>query len=119
MSVQYRAKGAHYDCSASRLNDIQSPGCRSVKAAGVDALVARRLLATLTPEEIAVALAAADEVSDAARAPTGALELRVERARYDAARAERAFHACGSPRTGSLLAASRPAGSTSSASDLR
>jgi hypothetical protein len=94
MSVQYRAKGAHYDCSASRLNHIQTPGCRSIKAAGVDALVARRLLEALTPEEIAVALAAADEVADRRARSDRALELRVERARYDAARAERAFHAC-------------------------
>ena len=94
MSVQYRAKGAHYDCSASRLNHIQTPGCRSVKAAGVDELVARRLLAALAPEEIALALAAADEVSERRARSDRALELRVERARYDAARAERAFHAC-------------------------
>jgi len=94
MSVQYRAKGAHYDCSASRLNHVQTPGCRSVKAAGVDALVARRLLEALTPEEIAVALAAADEIADRRARSDRALELRVERARYDAARAERAFHAC-------------------------
>ena len=50
------------------LNHIQTPGCRSVKAAGVDELVARRLLAALAPEEIAVALAAADEVCRAPRA---------------------------------------------------
>jgi len=84
MSVQYRAKGAHYDCSASRLNHVQTPGCRSVKAAGVDALVARRLLEALTPEEIAVALAAADEIADRRARSDRALELRVERA----------FHAC-------------------------
>ena len=94
MSVQYRAKGAHYDCSASRMNRVQTPGCRSVKAAGVDELVARRLLAALTPAQIAVALAAADEVADRRARSHRAVELRVERARYDAARAERAFHAC-------------------------
>ena len=94
MTVQYRAKGAHYDCSVSRINHVQTPGCRSVKAAGVDELVARRLLAALAPEEIALALAAADEVSERRARSDRALELRVERARYDAARAERAFHAC-------------------------
>ena len=94
MTVQYRAKGAHYDCSVSRINHVQTPGCRSVKAAGVDELVAGRLLAALAPEEIAVALAAADEVSERRARSDRALELRVERARYDAARAERAFHAC-------------------------
>jgi excisionase family DNA binding protein len=94
MTVQYRAKGAHYDCSASRVNHVQTPACRSVKAAGVDELVARRLLQTLAPQEIALALAAADEVSERRARSDRALALRVERARYDAARAERAFHAC-------------------------
>jgi excisionase family DNA binding protein len=94
MTVQYRAKGAHYDCSVSRINHVRTPGCRSVKAAGVDELVARRLLAALAPEEIALALAAAEEVSERRARSDRALELRVERAGYDAARAERAFHAC-------------------------
>ncbi len=94
MTVHYSANGPHYDCSASRMNRVQTPGCRSVKAAGVDELVARRLLAALTPQEIAVALAAADEVADRRARSHRALELRVERARCDAARAERAFHAC-------------------------
>ena len=109
MSVRYRAKGAHYDCPLSRTNHIQTPGCRSVKAAGVDELVARRLLAALAPEEIAVALAAADEVSDrrarstarsscASSAP--AMTPRVPSARFTPA----------SPRTASSPAASRPAG---------
>ncbi|MGZ6639913.1 MAG: zinc ribbon domain-containing protein, partial [Solirubrobacteraceae bacterium] len=93
MTVQYRANGGHYDCSVSRINHIQTPGCRSVKAAGVDELVAGRLLAVLAPEEIALALAAADEVSERRMRSNRALELRVERARYDAVRADRAFHA--------------------------
>ena len=87
-------KGAHYDCSVSRADHIKTPGCRSVKAAVVDELVARRLLAALAPEEIALALAAADEVAERRARSDRAVELRVERARYDAARAERAFHAC-------------------------
>ncbi len=94
MTVQYHAKGAHYDCSVSRINHIKSPGCRSVKAQVVDELVARRLLEALAPAEIALALATADEVSERRAHSNRALELRVERARYDAARAERAFHAC-------------------------
>jgi hypothetical protein len=48
----------------------------------------------VTPTEIAVALAAADEVVDRRARSTRALELRLERARYDAARTERAFHHC-------------------------
>jgi hypothetical protein len=57
-------------------------------------LVALRLLAALQPREIKLALAAADEVADRRARSTRAVELRVERARYEAIRAERAFHAC-------------------------
>ena len=46
------------------------------------------------PREIKLALAAADEVADRRARSTRAVELRVERARYEAIRAERAFHAC-------------------------
>jgi DNA invertase Pin-like site-specific DNA recombinase len=94
MTVQYRAKGAHYDCSMSRANHIQTPACRSVKAIVVDELVAMRLLEALAPHEIALALAAADQVEQRRARSNRALELRVERARYEAARAERAFHQC-------------------------
>jgi len=93
MGVQYRARGAHYDCS-SRANHIQTPACRSVKAAVVDELIARRLLEALEPEQIALALRAADEFQDRRGRSNRALQLRVERARYEAIRAERAFHAC-------------------------
>ena len=48
----------------------------------------------MAPEEIALALAAADQVADRRARSTRAVELRVERARDEAARAERAFHAC-------------------------
>jgi excisionase family DNA binding protein len=94
MGVHYRAKGAHYDCAMSRANHIQTPACRSVKATVIDELVARRLLEALAPHEIALALAAADEVEARWARSNRALELRVERARYEAARAERAFHQC-------------------------
>ena len=94
MCTSYRAAGPHYDCSRSRQDRIRTPGCRSVKAAAVDELVTRRLLEALAPEEIALALSAADELQDRRARANRAVELRVERARYDAVRAERAFHAC-------------------------
>ena len=94
MCTGYRAAGPHYDCSRSRQDRIRTPGCHSVKAAAVDELVTRRLLEALAPEEIALALSAADELQDRRARANRALELRLERARYDAVRAERAFHAC-------------------------
>ena len=83
-----------YKCSRSRLEHLNTPGCREVKAAVVDELVTARLLAALEPEQIALALAATDEVTERRARANRALELHVERARYDAVRAERAFHAC-------------------------
>ena len=46
-----------------------------------------------TPTEVALALAAADEVTDRRQRASRAAELAVERARYEADRAERAFRA--------------------------
>jgi excisionase family DNA binding protein len=96
MQILYSSAGkAMYDCSHARSDHTNTPACRSIVAAIVDAAVAQRMLAIVTPTEIAVTLAASDEVVDRrARSTRAALELRVERARYDAARAERAFHHC-------------------------
>src|SRR3954464_15867384 len=60
----------------------------------IEHAVAERMLAAVAPEQITLALTAADTVTDRASRATRAVELRVERARYDAARAERAFHQC-------------------------
>jgi hypothetical protein len=94
MTTTYPAGKPAYDCSRTRADHTKTPGCRSVLAAMVDAVVAPRLLQVVAPEEIALALAAADEVTDRHARSRRALALRVERARYDAARAERAFHQC-------------------------
>ncbi len=47
----------------------------------------------MNPDEVALAFAAADEVTSRRARTSRAAELAVERARYDADRAERAFHA--------------------------
>jgi DNA invertase Pin-like site-specific DNA recombinase len=94
MSTRYHhAAAPAYECSASRADQMTTPTCRSVSATAVDAAVTERLLAALNPEEVALALAAADEVAGRRARTTRAAELAVERARYDADRAERAFHA--------------------------
>jgi len=94
MTALHRREGSYYDCTHSRADHVTTPGCRSVKANVVDELVTRRLLQALAPEEIKLALTAADEVTDRRARSTRAVELRVERARYETIRAERAFHAC-------------------------
>ena len=79
-----------YECS-SRADRLTTPRCRSVAAATVDDAVARVLLDALTPEQVALAFAAADEVAGRHQRISRAAELAVERARYEADRAERAL----------------------------
>ena len=79
-----------YECS-SRRDRLTTPSCRSVAAACVDAAVAGALLDALTPGQVALALSAADEVTGRHQRVSRAAGLAVERARYDADRAERAF----------------------------
>lgn len=95
MSTRYHRNGhAAYECSASRADQMATATCRSIAAVTVDDAVADRLLDALNPEEVALALAAADEVCNRRSRTSRAAELAVERARYEAERAERAFHAC-------------------------
>jgi DNA invertase Pin-like site-specific DNA recombinase len=81
-----------YECS-SRADRLTTPTCRSVAASTVDSAVADRLLQALNPAEVTLTLAAADEVTNRQQRVSRAAELAVERARYEAERAERAFHA--------------------------
>jgi DNA invertase Pin-like site-specific DNA recombinase/predicted DNA-binding transcriptional regulator AlpA len=93
MSTRYHRDGSGaYECHA-RKDQQATPTCRSVSARAVDEIVTERLLAALTPDEVALAFAAADEVTDRRARAGRAAQLAVERARYDAERAERAFHA--------------------------
>ncbi|MGH3199720.1 MAG: recombinase family protein [Streptosporangiaceae bacterium] len=81
-----------YECS-SRAGRLTTPTCRSVAATTVDDAVARVLLDALTPGQVTLALSAADEVAGRHQRVSRAAELAVERARYEADRAERAFSA--------------------------
>jgi hypothetical protein len=79
-----------YEC-ARRADGLTTATCRSIAASTVDTAVADRLLAALNPAEVALALAAADDVTDRHQRISRAAELALERARYEADRAERAF----------------------------
>jgi DNA invertase Pin-like site-specific DNA recombinase len=94
MTTLHRCEGSYYECGHSRADHVNTPACRSVKTTVVDELIACRLLEALAPEEIKLALAAAGEHADRRARSNRVFELRVERARYEAVRAERAFHAC-------------------------
>ncbi|MCX4589256.1 recombinase family protein [Streptomyces sp. NBC_01549] len=94
MTTRYHSSGrAAYECSLSRADHEATATCRSIRADIVDDAVVAALLETLSPEHIELALAAADEVAGRHTRSHRAAELAVERAQYDADRAERTFTA--------------------------
>jgi excisionase family DNA binding protein len=94
MTTTYTSGKAIYDCAHSRQDGTHTPGCRSIRADVIDDAVARRLLQVIAPDQIALALRAAEEVTARRANRIRTVELQVERARYEAARAERAYHQC-------------------------
>jgi DNA invertase Pin-like site-specific DNA recombinase len=95
MSTNYRLNGrVDYECGHSRADHVTTAACRLVNTTTVDRVVAARLLQVLSPDEVALALAAADEVTERRQRTTRASEFALERARYAADRAERTFLAC-------------------------
>ncbi len=91
MGTAYRFdRYCFYDCFAAR-RDHTRDGCRGISACTVDDAVAARFLQAVTPEQITLALAAAEEVAARHTRTHRAAELAAQRARYEADRAERAF----------------------------
>ncbi|MEY9895810.1 DNA invertase Pin-like site-specific DNA recombinase [Catenulispora sp. MAP12-49] len=91
LGTRYSTAGrGYYECMAHR-DSARTQTCRSIAAPTVDDAVAALLLRCMTGEQITLALDAADAVADRHTRAHRAAELAVERARYDAARAERAF----------------------------
>jgi DNA invertase Pin-like site-specific DNA recombinase len=94
MQVRYQDRHPRHECSHSRHDHVATPWCGSVRADTIDEVVTGALLAAVAPNQIALALAAADEVTTRHARAARAAGLAVDRARYHADRAERAFHAC-------------------------
>lgn len=94
MQVRYQDRLPRYECGHSRADHVATPLCGSVRADTIDAVASGALLAAVAPDQVALALAAAEEVTVRRQRSVRAAELAAERARYDADRAERAFLAC-------------------------
>ncbi|RWM87482.1 MAG: hypothetical protein EOR85_34580, partial [Mesorhizobium sp.] len=82
----------YYCCLADR-NQTGSSLCQEVRAPAVEELVARILLKALEPDQIAIAIAALDEIAEETRSLEKQWALRRERSRYDAERARRQYDA--------------------------
>lgn len=93
MTVRYSGPDSAcpvYCCLADR-NQTGSSLCQEVRAPAVDEQVARILLKALEPDQIAIAIAALDEIAEETRSLEKQWALRRERARYDAERARRQY----------------------------
>lgn len=92
MAVRYLADGSRpcYDCTEIH-TELAGATCQSIRGDGVDAAVARSFLEALQPAELAVALAALDDLEARARQIDRQWQLRLEQARYEADLARRRF----------------------------
>ena len=81
-----------YVCVADRTSEGRAR-CQEVRALAVDAEVERLILTALTPDRIALAVAALGEIEEETRVLERQWSLKRERARYDAERARRQFDA--------------------------
>jgi DNA invertase Pin-like site-specific DNA recombinase len=92
MTVRYHGLGgqrASYQCDRRRMYDGQGGMCWSVAAGPLDAAVETHVLATLTPANLDLALAVLTQLEEDARELDRHWQLQLERARYEAQRAER------------------------------
>jgi len=81
-----------YRCSADQ-SQFGGTDCQRVRALALDRQVERRFLEALHPDQVILALAALAHLEQEEQAENKQWELRLERARYQAKRAERQYQA--------------------------
>src|SRR5207248_9123394 len=86
MGLHYSGQNGNYPVYLCRADQHQhgGPRCQEVRALGVDAAVEGLLFEALTPDRLALAIAALGEVEDAARALERPWSLKAERRRLEA-----------------------------------
>jgi len=95
MGLHYSGPHGNYPVYACRADQDQhgGPRCQEVRALGIDVVIERLLLEALTPDRLALAIAALGELENEARALEHQWSLKRERARYEAERARRQYNA--------------------------
>jgi DNA invertase Pin-like site-specific DNA recombinase len=93
LSTRYKAdKRPSYYCGDDRRLGLAEP-CGHIAAAPLDELVAREVLRALEPAALELSLRAIDDVEQERKRLHDQWRLKLERARHEAARAERQYHA--------------------------
>jgi hypothetical protein len=94
MYVRYTRSGRpSYGCTTAR-SDYGLPVCQSTTAEDIEGWVAEQVLAALQPAALEASLTAASAVEEQRRQSAQQWHQRIERAKYDAERAGRQYHAC-------------------------
>jgi DNA invertase Pin-like site-specific DNA recombinase len=94
MYVRYTRTGRpSYVCSTLR-SDYGLPLCQSASAGEIESWVAEQVLSALQPAALDASLTAAVAVEEQRQQLIRHWEQRIERARYEAQRAARQYHAC-------------------------
>ncbi len=94
LTVRYLGNGGIYPlylCSWQRRDGSMTRDCMSVRCDLLDAAVARAALEALEPEHLALAVAAVEELKTRDEALLHQWRMRLERAQYEAALAERRY----------------------------
>ena len=91
LAPEFRARGRGRDKSNNAAEG--RPKCQEARALAVGAEVERLILEALTPDRIALAVAALGEIEAESRTMERQWTLKRERARYDAERARRQYDA--------------------------
>ncbi len=81
-----------YRCSADQ-SQFGGTDCQRVRALALDRQIEQRFLQALQPDQVTLALAALAQLEQEEQAESKQWELRLERARYQAKRAERQYQA--------------------------
>jgi len=94
LTVRYTGNGGIYPCylcNRLRRNGLASKDCMSFRCDLLDAAIAEEVLKALQPAEIELALAALAELESRDRSISRQWQMRLERAEYEAALAERRY----------------------------
>lgn len=94
LTVRYRGNGGLYPvylCSGQRRDAKATRDCMSLRCDLLDAAIAARVLQTLKPAELELALATLQELEMRDQAVFRQWQMRLERAEYEAALAERRY----------------------------
>jgi DNA invertase Pin-like site-specific DNA recombinase len=95
LTVRYTGNGGIYPCylcNRQRRDGLASKDCMSFRCNLLDAAMVEEVLQALQPAEIELALAALQELESRDRTISRQWQMRLERAEYEAALAERRYH---------------------------